>query len=265
MQKKLLALSLILCMLAAMMTGCGGNSAPQASPASEPSGAADAPSQEAIPSSQEVSEPPVEEPEPEPEPVKTWFEEQGLVITPQGDFTFITAAGSAEREILDTFEVMANVVITETTDGVETGYKKVIAVFTQNNDESLKIPGAVGSWSWVCAFDRYTGTALLYDSEAEFVHPHEQNPEGEFVTIVIGEDRYDLSLTIDQPQSLPVAIKECTVICPVDYDGIVFFTGYSDAEREKQRSEFDYTARLYTLDELTSPSDGYYYFSYTNQ
>ena len=266
MQKKFLALFLTLCLLTAMTTGCGGNSAPQSSPASEPSSVADAPS------SQETPEPPAEEPEPEPEPepVKTWFEEKGLVITPQGDFGFLTAAGSSEREILGTFMVQANVVITETTDGVEPGYKKVTAVFTQNNDGSLNIPGAVGSWSSSGAFDRYTGPLLLdYDPEdeekAEFLHPHELDPEEKFITIVIGENSYDLSYSEDQLQSLPVAIKEYTVICPEDYDGIVFFTGYSDGQRQEEYSQFDLAAKLYTFDELISLDDGYYFFSLTNE
>lgn len=271
MQKKFLALFLSLCLLAAMTTGCGGNSAPQASRSDDTAtiggdqSSQGGQSSEETPSSQETSEPPAEEPEPEPEPVKTWFEEQGLTITPQGDFTYLTGAININGEKVGAYEVKANAVITETTDGVEPGYKKVSIVCTNDIGGYVNVPNAIGYYIWRTAFDRYTGIAFEFDSSTSYTDFGETSQKEGFITIVNGDESYDVSIAFEWTNNNPIMIGTTTVTCPVDYDGVVFQVGYSDAKLVDENSQIDYRARLYTLDELPFYGDNYYYFSYTNE
>ena len=245
MQKKLPALFLSLCILAAMMAGCGG-SAPQASRSEDAVAIGDGTS------SQE-------------EPSKDWFDRQGLVITPQGDFTYLTGAQNINSEDVGTFEVKANAVITETTEGAEPGYKKVSIVCTNDISGYGNVPEATGYYVWRTAFDRYTGIAFEFDSSVSYTDFGQSIQKEGFVTIVNGDDSYDVSIAFEWINNNPIMTGIATVTCPVDYDGVVFQVGYSDASLVNANSQIDYRARLYTLDELPFYGDNYYYFSYTNQ
>lgn len=267
MQKKFLALFLALCLLTAMTTGCGGNSAPQSSPASEPSSVADAPS------SQETPEPPAEEPEPEPEPEEgpteglsdDWLGSQGLAITPQGDITYTAGAADMNNNTVGTFEAKAQTAVTETTDGVEPGYKKVIFTYESDVSACRDVPGATGYQVWRSAFDRYTGTSFEFDPSSSYLQVGESSQKEGFVTIVDGDDSYDVSIAFESGNNFPTITGKVTVTCPADYDGVVFQLGLNDSERRKAFSQFDFGARLYTIDELPYFGDGYCYFSYTNE
>lgn len=206
----------------------------------------------------------IEEPEPEPEPL-TWFDEHGLVITPQGDFTYVTMARDANYVDLDTFEVKANAVITENTEGVEDGYKEVILVYTRDASAVYDIAGSNGLKNWGSAFDRYTGTSFEFDSETTYTVEGETDHKDGFVTIVNGDTSYDVSISFDGTNEYPKFTDTITVTCPIDYDGVVFQIGYSDSKLTEANQAIDYTARLYTIDELPYFGDGYYYFSYTNK
>lgn len=173
-------------------------------------------------------------PTPEPEPA-TWFEEQGLTITPQGDFTFKTQWNcwldgypeSTRHKHGDEVEIDANATVTETTEGVEDGYKKVIATFEYDwskyffsyepiisYDPGL---GSVKPSTWISAFDRYTGTSF--------------EPGDVVIPIEYDGNTYDVSCTFEWNQDYDYdagkLLVSCSVIvtCPVDYDGTVFEIG----------------------------------------
>lgn len=245
MQKKRLALFLSLCILAATTAGCGG-SAPRASRSEDTAAIGDGAS-------------------PQEEPAGDWFDRQGLVITPQGDFTYLTGAQNISGEDVGSFEVKANAVITETTDGVEPGYKKVSIVCANDIGGYVNVPNATGYYVWRTAFDRYTGIAFEFDSSVSYTDFGQSTQKEGFVTIVNGDDSYDVSIAFEWVNNDPVMTGIATVTCPVDYDGVVFQVGYSDAKLVDANSRIDYRARLYTLDELPFYGDNYYYFSCANQ
>lgn len=228
---------------------------------------------------EEVEEEPVEETaeEPEEEPAKDWFEEHELVITPQGDFTFTTMAyvfdSNDNKEVVGTFEVIADAEITETTDGVEDGYKEVTMVWNCDmsgcedvgRNAGYGVEYGTGYWSWSSAFDRYTGTSFEFDSSTTYTNVGETSQKEGFVTIVNGDESYDVSISFETVNNAPDITRTITVTCPVDYDGVVFQIGYNDQELHAANQEIDYTARLYTIDELPYYGDGYYYFSYSDE
>lgn len=63
---------------------------------------------------------------------------------------------------------------------------------------------------------------------------------------------------------LPMAYRTVTVTCLAVYDGTVFRIGYNTPEMVEQDNKIDYTARLYTLDELSFYGDEYLYFTLTD-
>ena len=97
----------------------------------------------------------VKEPEPEPEP-SDWLEANGIIISPQGDFQCNMYGYDYDTsEATGDFLADVNVVISETTDGVDEGFKKVVAVFTED------VSNSAGTYmAWHSAFDRYTGTSF---------------------------------------------------------------------------------------------------------
>lgn len=250
MKKNLLVLLLCLCLVLVAASGCG--SAAPAAPADDTSSAGQVPS---------ASEP-AKEPEPEPEPVKDWFEEHGLVITPQGEFTFTTMTYDGNNNALSPIEAKSRVVVTETTDGVDDGYKKVTASFTTDYSAVYDVGGS-GVWYWTSAFDRYTGTSFEFDPTLTVTDPGETNRKEGFATIVNGDDSYNVAIAFETISNYPVIDNNVTVTCPVDYDGVVFQIGYDD-DKLMEEDTIDYSARFYTIDELPFFGDQYVYFSYTN-
>lgn len=235
--------------------------------------------EESVEETVEPEEEPVEETaeEPEEEPAKDWFKEHELVITPQGDFAFTTMAyvfdSNDNKEDVGTFEVIADAVIMETTDGVEDGYKEVTMVWNCDMSGCEDVGknagyGAVygtGYRDWFSAFDRYTGTSFEFDSLYITTYIDETSQKEGFVTIVNGDESYDVSISFETVNNWPDITDMITVTCPVDYDGVVFQIGYNDLELRAANQEIDYTARLYTIDELPYYGEGYYYFSYSDE
>ena len=192
--------------------------------------------EEAEPATEEATPTPepTATPTPEPEPV-TWFDEQGLAITPQGDFKFKTQwnlwldgyGESASHKPGDEVEIAANATVTETTEGVEDGYKKVSATFEYDwakyfysyepvisYDRAL---GSVKPSTWISAFDRYTGTSF--------------EPGDVDIPIEYDGTTYDVNCgfewNYDYDYDSGKLLVSCTVnvICPADYDGAVFEIG----------------------------------------
>lgn len=267
MKKNLLKILLCFCMVPVIMGGCGSDTKATLTDGTVTIEEDQTTKESVEKSTEDVTEEstkePVEEPTKEPveEPAKDWFEEQGLVITPQGNFTFTTMAYDDSRNDVDTFEVKADAVITETTDGVEDGYKEVTMVCNMDFSASDEW----GQWSWIAAFDRYTGTVFAFDSSTQHTGYGEASSREGFVTIVNGDDSYEVSVSYGGVNNYPNIASTATVICPIDYDGVAFQTGYWDGELAAIYGAIDLAARLYTLDELPAYGDGYYYFSYSNE
>jgi hypothetical protein len=256
MKKKVLAVAAVGVMTLGLLTGCGSNT--EVSRVDEDNVVVqDSEDTETEEPTEEETEEVTEE---ATEEELTWFEEQGLAITAQGDFTYVATAYDA-NDATNTeteFEVPASVTITETTDGVEDGYKNVIAVFTSDMSGS---PEGYGWGNWASAFDRYTGTSFEYDNTTLY----DTASKAGYITIQNGEDSYEVSIAFDTQWNESIQIFTITVTCPVDYDGAVFQIGNNSPTLIEINDTIDYSARLYTIDELPFYGDGYYYFSYTNE
>lgn len=268
MKKRVLNLILAASLICGMLTSCGNDAEPTMGDDGVVTIQTEEPSVVETPTPTEAATPePTEEPTPEPteeptpEPVMDWFAEHGLEITPQGDFSYTTMAITSSREDISPFEVLGTVSITETTDGVEDGYKKVTMTAFLDTSGKDAISGAAGHNNWVSAFDRYTGTSFEFDSTVSYITSGESSSKEGFVTIVNGDVSYDVSISFSSAWGTDVV----TVTCPVFYNGVVFQIGYWDNERRGVNQTIDYKARLYTIDELPAWGDGYYYFSFSNE
>lgn len=200
--------------------------------------------------------------ESEPEPTD-WLEANGIIISSQGDFQCnLYGFDYDTSEATGDFWADVNVVISETTDGVDDGFKKVSAVFTQDMSNNT----GNGYDKWISAFDRYTGTSFEFDSSMGtlFTQKGQQTADEGFATIQNGDEYYDVSLAFKVDNQYPIIYDTLTVTCPVDYDGTVFQIGYSSPELAEKDSQIDYSARLYTIDELPHYGDGYLYFTMSN-
>ena len=276
MKRKMLMRMLAVALSASLLAGCGNTAKPADSgsvvTAGEEDGtdAAEEADVEEEPGSEESEEADVEEPgagnepeeadagqeseesevpeeEPEQEPVN-WLEEHEIAITPQGDCTVtLYSYDSYEEDHVDDFLADVNVTITETTEGVEEGLKKVTAsyVLDVSND-----PGNGVMWH-NSVFDRYTGNYFRGGSKTK-------------EAIKMGDVYYDVRTAGDSVNEYPIFYITRTLICPVDYDGAVFKFGYTSPELSEQSGKIDFEARVYKVDELPYNGDDYLYFTLTD-
>lgn len=204
---------------------------------------------------------------PTPTPVPTWLEEHDITITPQGDFTFDSTLMSWDGRILidmDTFEeqrceALGNVEIYETTDGMEDGYKRVVATFVCDYSAA----GDDLGYCWASVFDRYTGISLEVDPDTTY----RQASAPGIVPVEIDGQTYELKYEFESDNSYPVMTLTVSVICPVDYDGAVFYCGCANSQLGDRLENLNIASGLFTVDELPyNNSNGYtyYYFTYTN-
>ena len=193
----------------------------------------------------EESEVPEEEPEQE---LVNWLEEHEIAITPQGDCTVtLYSYDSYEEDHVDDFLADVNVTITETTEGVEEGLKKVTALYVLDVSND---PGNGVMWH-NSVFDRYTGNYFRGGSKTK-------------EAIKIGDEYYDVRTEGDSVNEYPIFYITRTLICPVDYDGAVFKFGYTSPELGEQSGKIDFEARVYKVDELLYNGPNYLYFTLTD-
>ena len=191
--------------------------------------------EETVEATEEPTPEPTATPTPEPEP-ETWFEEQGLSVTPQGEFKLQTQWNywggpdyqeSASKKPGDEVTITVNSTVTETTDGVEDGYKKVVAEFEYDwskfffsYEPILSYDPGLGSVKpsvWISAFDRYTGTSFE-PGDVDVPFEYEGTTYDANCTFEWGED-------YDYDEGRLINTCTVTVVCPVDYDGTVFDIG----------------------------------------
>ena len=277
MKRKMLMRMLAAALSASLLAGCGNTAKPADSGSVVAAGeedetdAAEEADVEEEPGSEESEEADVEEPgagnepeeadagqeseesevpeeEPEQEPVN-WLEEHEIAITPQGDCTVtLYSYDSYEEDHVDDFLADVNVTITETTEGVEEGLKKVTAsyVLDVSND-----PGNGVMWH-NSVFDRYTGNYFRGGSKTK-------------EAIKMGDVYYDVRTAGDSVNEYPIFYITRTLICPVDYGGAVFKFGYTSPELSEQSGKIDFEARVYKVDELPYNGDDYLYFTLTDE
>lgn len=176
---------------------------------------------------------PEEAEEPEQESV-SWLEEHGVTITPQGDCSVkLYGYDSYPEDHVDDFMADVNVAISETTEGVDEGLKKVTAVYTLDisNEPSNGVLWGYGT------FDRDTGVYFRGGSKTK-------------EAVKIGDEYFDVWTETDTVNEHPIYYITRTLTCPADYDGAVFLFGYRSNEMAEKNSQIDYTVRLYTVDEL---------------
>lgn len=221
--------------------------------------------EEVEPEEPEQVEEPVEEPEPEPEPEPAdWLEAHDITITPQGDCQVTLWTGESDQvTFVSDVDFPVNVAISETTEGADEGFKKVTAVFAI---DLSNWNWASPCWKdWASAFDRYTGTSFEFDSSGTITNVGEHAVKEGYVTIQNGDEYYDVSIEFAYDAQESIDYTTITINCPVDYDGAVFQIGYASPEQEEQTQQIDFSARLYTIDELPFYGNGYLYFTMSNE
>lgn len=252
--KKRISLFLSALLAGMMLVGCGGASETNMQKTEEKK-------TEETEMTEDENQQSTESLESEEENTISWFDSHGLTITPQGEFAYMTMSVDLDDNDAGTFDVLTKVVITETTDGVEDGYKKVTAVFTEDVSASPEY----SYWNYISAFDRYTGTSFEFDTEAAYTDSEDTVEKEDFVTIHNGDQSYNVSIKFEGVNFFPDMEETVTVICPIDYDGTVFQIGYCDSKLIEEQAKIDLSARLYTIDEFPYYGEGYYYFSYSNK
>lgn len=190
-----------------------------------------------------------------------WSTKQGISVTPQGDCQVIMGGyDAASGEITGNFTADVNVSISESKEGVADGFKKVSAVFSIDAGNCT----GDGILFWCSAFDRYTGTSFEFDSAVNQKLDGEHTAQEGFVTIQNGNETYDVSVKFMTEGEGYQITKTVAVVCPVDYEGVMFQIGKDSLEQMVENSEIDYAAKLYTIDELPYYGDGYLYFTKTD-
>ena len=174
--------------------------------------------------------------------LSSWFDEKGLQITPQGNYTLITMMGNPKtgKEVKEV-KVPSSIRITETTDGTEEGYKQVTATIT----EDLSVTkGGNRLLGWYSAFDRNTG--ISFESA--------------------GKEAFKARVETDFSDAVyPTGTIRITVTCPKDYDGTVFQVGYENIAMNTSWHQNTPQGASYRIDELPyfdTNGHKYFYFSY---
>lgn len=190
-----------------------------------------------------------------------WSAKQGITVTSQGDCQIEMGGYDATSgEITGDFIANVNVTVSESTEDVTNGFKKVSAVFTIDASNC----SGDGILFWCSAFDRYTGTSFEFDSTVNEQLDGEHTAQDGFVTIRDGDKTYDVSVEFMTEGEGTLITKTVVVTCPVDYEGVMFQLGKDSLEQMTENAKIDYAARLYTIDELPYLGDGYLYFTMSN-
>lgn len=190
-----------------------------------------------------------------------WLSDHEISITPQGDGILPVSVGGEDLMIPYT------VSITETTEGVKEGMKKITATFTIDTSAN---PESIYNIE-ECMFDRYTGTDLEYNcferlGESGEVEAYLKWLLSDYETMeVISENDYG-------NPSGDIHTTTKTIICPESYDGAVFYIGYRSEEMINigNHSESPDDRRVSLIDELPSDynleqRDRYFCYTLSNQ
>lgn len=190
---------------------------------------------------------------------KTWFEEQGLELTPVGSVTYITTEhndSGDENEI----ELTADVSVSESM--TEDGYKVVTCEYVC---DVSPVSEDYHFTQWQSAFDKYTGTSFEFSGEPASSDTGDM--AGDYVFDCNGKDiDVTMAYEVERDDSADTVTVRIMVTCPEDYDGTVFQLGYSDTDINAANAKIDYSAGGHIISELpgydTNGHD-YYYFAFS--
>lgn len=200
----------------------------------------------------------------ETEETGDWLTDHGITITPQGNFTFKAYEYDGETgATIGDFDVSGYVTINEYTEGVEEGYKQVVASYTLDLSANT---GGRSKYSTM-TFDKYTGIAFAKEAGVGYTNYIGDSTSGEdTMVITVGDKTYDVVIEEYSENQYPTVFRAIIVTCPIEYDGVVFRIGYVNPEMQEEYLQMDFTDKMYTIDEFPFYESEYpaCYFTLTN-
>lgn len=193
---------------------------------------------------------------------KSWMEENGFSVVPQGDYILHTSQNDGHEDT-GLADIPIHVEMYESTDGVEPGMKNI--VYKLVFDTSTKTDWDI---EWIdYLIDRETGKIIYYSlsEDGESFDPSLPIP------IEINGKTYEAYYSVDPTYNYQDHVYTFvgTLTCPESYDGVVFQVGYYDKTLSSQMHEM-YTNETFPrcLNEFIGfeeHKDTYYFFSVTDK
>lgn len=147
---------------------------------------------------------------------KVWFEESGKTLTPAGKFDLFTAITNDDfTQDISEEKVECTMDIT-TIPAQADGYKTIVATLMLDCDKGLV-------WEMV-PFDKYTGMAMVIHRLGYGENECKGN-------VTVRDKSYDVEYTVDigrGSDGRSSSVYKVTV--PEEYDGLMFYVGYANAE-----------------------------------
>ena len=196
-----------------------------------------------------------------------WLRDNNIVISGQGDFTYITSVSDEMHsdQTIGEINVPCHVTIVESTEGCEDGYKEISCTFTSDFSEANN-----NFWHITCDIvDRYTGLEIIRGEEGSSRDFNSGDARGDGYCdynniITFSDNTFDVKKKSEASYNYPIFQNTESILCPVDYDGAVFLIGYSAVEMQQNRDDSNkYSAHTYDISRLDS-AHTYYFFTYSN-
>ena len=196
-----------------------------------------------------------------------WISKHNVKISRASEEFMLTAASRDGDQDLEDVDIPCVVYLGETTEGVKDGFKKVSATYVRDISRKSK---DVGAHFYEDVFDRYTGLSFGAMTVRESSYEDGINKEITTEPFLLKTDQGTFEISLEKETSISQTdwIITCTIICPVDYDGVVFVTGYDSLKLSD-----DYIARLgeladqndfdWTIDKFPYFDNGHPYFYFT--
>lgn len=182
----------------------------------------------------------------------TWFDEQGLSYTKMGEFKAKFSGTNSPDTIK---EMPADCWISEDYDGVEDGYKNIVAVL------NIYTKDAGGVEWWTSYFDGYTGQSYEFKTESTTVYNGCNIVNKGKAKLVILDEEYDVDILYEIEETDDVITETITFTVPASYDGLVIQIGQSSKMYEEKRDTYKLGQKIYYADDFTDMHEKYDYFS----
>lgn len=245
MKKKIMAHMLVVAMVAAVLSGCGESDQPGNESAVTEATGEEMEAENGSAQTEGMTEAETESGEASKE--GNWFADQGLTVTPKGDFISVyslygkTNSNEETETFLEAKELSSNIEIIdlELTDGYD--YKELFFSLTHDRLDGVREEYKDSPYNIflskpvVFCFDRYTGTAL---SVMPLNNMDDQNAVNQFEEEIRekglkGEAAYTIT------KSAMGQAEKIILYCPADYDGAVLAVQYCYEEDAQAVSEFE--------------------------
>lgn len=183
---------------------------------------------------------------------------EALTFSSPGSYTLSFAGYDEDENPIGEFEAKIDVELSETTDGVDAGMKKVVGIFHMDISEN----GGPMFDYWLSAFDYYTGTSFETASVQNVLSADETLTELGTMEIEINGETVTVSMIIKEENNYPDMVETVEVYCPADYDGTVFEIGQLTPEEYNELIAVDFSTGNYIVDELPNYSEKKLLFRY---